>query len=77
MKITLTYNGVLEIKPFDRGTELELPEGTTVEQVLDLCEIQKNHQAFVLASVAGKELKKGSVLHDGDTLMLFLPLGGG
>jgi sulfur carrier protein ThiS len=77
MKITLTYNGVMDIKAYKRGSELEVEEGTTPSDVMDLCGIEARHKQYILPFINGDEVRSDAVLQDGDELSLFLPLGGG
>ncbi len=77
MKIKLTYNGVMEIRRFKRGEQIEVPDEATVTDVMTLCEIRTDHQKYIIPFVNNQESKARTVLHDGDELSLFLPLGGG
>ena len=77
MKVTLTYNGVMQIPRFKRGEQIDLPDGATAADVMTLCEIRPDHQKYIIPFVNSQESRVRTVLHDGDELSLFLPLGGG
>ncbi len=77
MKVTLTYNGVVDITKYERGTVLDLPKNSNAIDVMELCEIRKEHQPFIVPFINGEEARAKTELHEGDELSLFLPLGGG
>jgi sulfur carrier protein ThiS len=77
MKITLTYTGVIDVKNYANGADIEVDDGSSVDQVLGLCGIREQHRRFVIPIVNGKQVRLTHVLADGDDLSLFLPLGGG
>ncbi len=77
MNITLTYNGVMQIRRFKRGEKIDVPDGATVTDVMTLCEIRTDHQKYIIPFINSRESRSSTVLHDGDELSLFLPLGGG
>jgi len=54
-------------------TSLELPEGTTIEDVVKQLNIKQN----VSASINGAEVENNSVLQDGQELHLFRHIAGG
>lgn len=53
----------------------ELPEGSCVLDVLHPLNIKPEEIAICLLN--GKDAKEHNLLHDGDTLALFPPVGGG
>ena len=55
--------------------EMELPEGTSVLEVIQPLNIKSEDLAICLRN--GKDAKEDTVLKDGDTLALFPPVGGG
>jgi len=54
-------------------TSLELPEGTTIEDVVNQLNIKQN----VSASVDGAEVENSRVMQDGQELHLFRHIAGG
>ena len=77
MNITLTYNGVMQIRRFKRGERIDVPDGSTPADVMTLCEIRPDHQKYIIPFVNNQEARAKTVLAEGDELSLFLPLGGG
>ncbi len=77
MKITLTYNGVMQIPRYKRGEEIEVPEGATPTDVMTLCEIKPDHQKYIIPFINNQEARARTPLKEKDELSLFLPLGGG
>lgn len=55
--------------------DLEVEEGSTVGDILDLLKIDQDFVALLL--VNGKDGKFDTVLKEGDVLSLFPPVGGG
>ena len=55
--------------------ERDLPEGSCVFDVLEPLNIKSEEIAICLLN--GKDANEHNVLHDGDTLALFPPVGGG
>lgn len=55
--------------------EMNLPEGTSVLEVIQPLNIKPEELAICLRN--GKDAKEYTVLQDGDTLALFPPVGGG
>jgi len=77
MKITLTYNGVMQIPRFKRGERIDVKEGSTVDDVMELCEIRPDHRKYVIPFINHQEARARSELKEQDELSFFLPLGGG
>ena len=57
------------------GGELELPEGSTVAQVLGRVKVPLDEAKIVL--VNGLHAKPETILREGDRLSVFPPVGGG
>jgi sulfur-carrier protein len=55
--------------------DLDLSEGTVIEQVLKRYDIEKSEIAICL--INGRDAEFDRELADGDTLSLFPPVGGG
>jgi hypothetical protein len=77
MNIHLEYTAVLDAKGASSGSVMDLPDGTTVEDVLDLLHVKADHQKYVVPFVNGEKKRLTDRLRDGDKLMLSLPVGGG
>jgi molybdopterin converting factor subunit 1 len=61
--------------------QLELPEGTTVEGLLDLLKEQypvlRSYMRFLSVAVNRAYVGMGTELHDGDVIACLPPVGGG
>lgn len=77
MKIHLKYTAVLNIRGAASDTDITVDEGTTVNGLLDLLGVRKEHQRFVLVSVNGVKQGPSAVIPDGGDVSLSLPIGGG
>lgn len=55
--------------------ELEIPPDSTIASVIETLRIPES--SVTLAFVNGRHAVPGTVLHDGDNLGLFPPIGGG
>lgn len=54
---------------------LDLPEGTTPENILDILKIDKSEVAIFL--INGRDIQFNRTLSDNDVLSIFPPVGGG
>lgn len=61
----------------DRKSWAELPEGSTVGDVLKLIKCNPIKAKLLLVSVNGERAKLSCVLHDGDVVGFFSPVSGG
>lgn len=76
MEVKVTLHGILRDqlpRPARGRITLSLPEGATIADVLQRLEIKR----MVNAAVDGAQVEISHILHDGDDLQLFRPLGGG
>lgn len=77
MKILLEYTAVLDAKGVSSGSAMDLPDGATVKDVLDILLVKKDHQKYVVPFVNGDKKRLADKLRGGDKLTLSLPVGGG
>lgn len=77
MKILLEYTAVLDAQGVSSGSRVDLPDDAAVSNVLDILRVRKDHQKYVVPFVNGAKKCLTDTLHDGDTLTLSLPVGGG
>ena len=77
MKIHIEYTGVLAAKGVSSGSVVDLPDGSAVTDVLNFLCVKKDHQKYVVPFVNGDKKRLADRLHDGDKLVLSLPVGGG
>ena len=61
--------------PLGRSVELELPEGSTVGDAVDLLGIPRSEAKVCLVDSLQRDL--GHRLEEGDAVVLFPPVGGG
>ena len=76
MKVQLTLHGILRdylARTAKGRTTLDLPVGTTIEDVVSQLTIKQN----VSAAVDGVEVENDYVLQDGEALHLFRFIAGG
>ncbi len=76
MEVNLTLHGILRdyLPRQAKGkTRLTLPEGASISDVVQLLKIKHT----VSAAVAGVQVENSYVLHEGDDLQMFRPIGGG
>jgi molybdopterin converting factor small subunit len=59
----------------DKGIEVKVEEGSTVENVIQTLQLPKNEASVIL--INGMSKKTTDMLTDGDQISLFTPLGGG
>lgn len=77
MKIRVSYTGYLNLVGIPNGSELEVKEGTTLGDLLDLGQIQKAHQRALHPFVNDEEKRLHYVVQDGDDVTFVLQVGGG
>ncbi len=75
MKIIVKLTGILAASAGFREREIEMPEGTTVVEALNIINLPVSGE-WTKSSVNGSLCGKQHVLNDGDELMFF-PVGGG
>lgn len=76
MEVKVTLHGILRdyLPRQAKGkTTLNLPEGTTIGQVIE----QLNIKQTVTAAVGGAQVETSHILQDGDDLQMFRMVGGG
>lgn len=77
MKTTVHYSAVLRLKNVSNGSEIETAPGSTITDLLDRFEVRAEQQKYIISYVNGKKTGHGRKLQEGDSLQLFLPIGGG
>ena len=75
MKIKVKLTGILAASAGFREIEIEMPEGTTIVEALNIINLPVSGQ-WTKSSVNGSLRSKNYALNDGDEL-LFFPVGGG
>jgi molybdopterin converting factor small subunit len=74
MKVMVKLFATLRLNRFDRET-LDLADDTAVRDVVSLLKIPEKDAAILFLNSRHAELD--TVLHEGDTLAIFPPVGGG
>jgi sulfur carrier protein ThiS len=77
MIITVEHSAVLRLKNIKSRGELNVPEDITITALLNRLGIQAGQHKYLLTYVNGTKRGLNHILHDGDALQLFLPIGGG
>jgi hypothetical protein len=77
MQITLEYMGFITIEDVPSGSTIEVPEGTTIEQLLDRLGMEKQHRTYLRPLVDQGRKPFDYQLQEGDGLFLYFPVGGG
>jgi hypothetical protein len=77
MHVTIRFVGYLHLEGVENGASMQIDGTPSVKKLLDLFRMRKEHQQYVIPVINGKKAKLGTLLQDGDTLFLHLPVGGG
>jgi molybdopterin converting factor small subunit len=77
MKILIEYMGFFKIKDVPSKSEIEVEDGTTIEELLDKLDVPQEHRKYLTPLVRRKREKLDYRLQDGDDLFLHYPVGGG
>lgn len=77
MKILLEHVAMLALRNVKSGDTIELPEGSTIADLLKTLRLEPSHQRAIVAFVRGERAHPSCVLQDGDDIFLGLPVGGG
>lgn len=79
MKIVVHLHSILQRKTpqgLQRKLEVELPEGSTIQDLVDHLEVEVAPEHLSLA-LNGRVARLEQVLHDGDKVHLMVPISGG
>jgi len=77
IKIHLSYTGVIDIKNVSNNSVIQIKAGSTIEDILSMLGIKKEHKKYIISIVNEKKQRPPYILQDNDNLSLFLPVGGG
>jgi len=75
--ITVEHSAVLKLKNIQNRGEINVPEDITVAALLIRLGVQAGQHKYLLTYVNGTKRGLSHILHEGDALQLFLPIGGG
>jgi sulfur carrier protein ThiS len=77
MKVKIELLGLLHIKGVKNNSFIEIKEGSTISDLYDELNILKDHQKFIIPFINGSEVRRSTIVNEGDTVKIFLPTGGG
>ena len=77
MKVKVEPTGLLHIERLGKNGVVELQAAATVTDLLNVLKIQPDHHRYVSVFINGEEKSRKALLHEGDTVTLLLPVGGG
>lgn len=77
VKVTIEYMGFFHIEGVPSNTVLDLPEGLTVDQLLDRLEVKAQDRTYLVPLINRQRKTLATQLQDGDSLFLYYPVGGG
>ena len=77
MIITVAHSAVLKLKNVQNRGEITVPEDITIAALLNRLGVQAAQHKYLLPYVNGTKRGLSHILHEGDALQLFLPIGGG
>ena len=77
MKIRLHYPALMRIDRVKSGSEVEVHDSATIEELLQSLTLKKEHVRYILVYVNGERKGMSHKLCHNDELKLYLPVGGG
>lgn len=77
MKVKIEYIGFIHIEGVPSNTTLDLPEEMTVDELLDRFEFKERDRTYLIPIINRERKARTTKLHDGDSLFLYYPVGGG
>lgn len=77
MQVKIEYIGFIHIEGVPSNTTLDLPDGTTVDELLDRFEFKENERTYLIPVINRERKSRTTELEDGDSLFLYYPVGGG
>jgi len=75
--ITIEHSAVLKLKNIKNRGETSVPEDITIAALLNRLGVQAAQHKYLLPYVNGTKRGLNHILHEGDAVQLFLPIGGG
>jgi sulfur carrier protein ThiS len=73
----LHHSPILKLKGLDDSGNVEVAAGTTVQALLSRLGIPDGQQRYLLVYANGRKQTSSYTLRNGDSVQLFLPIGGG
>jgi hypothetical protein len=75
--LRIHHSPILKLDGLGERGELEVDSGTTVETLLGVLGIREDQRRYLLVYANGEKQRLSYTVQDGDTLQLYLPIGGG
>ncbi len=77
VKVTIEYMGFFRIEGVANNSTLDVPEGLSVEELLDRLEVKQEDRTYLVPIINRQRKRLSAQLQDGDSLFLYYPVGGG
>lgn len=77
MKVRVEHIALIQCQQLGADGAVELAEGSTVTDLLNLIGISAEHQRAIVPFINSEKAKRTHTLSDGDTVFLSLAIGGG
>lgn len=77
MIVHLEYTAVLAIREPASGSALDIPDNSSVRDLLTRLAIPADHQKYVVTFINQRQARPADRLRGGDRVFLSLPVGGG
>ena len=77
VKVTIEYMGFFRIEEVPNNSEIDIPEHTTVEELLDRLGVKEQDRTYLVPLVNRQRKGFGTEIEDGDSIFLYYPVGGG
>jgi sulfur carrier protein ThiS len=77
MKVSVEYPAPLHLPGTPSGSEVDLPPGATVADLLRALRVEPLHQAHIACFINEERARPARVLADGDRVYLQVPISGG
>lgn len=77
MKIRIIFTCTPFVEGIESGDTIEVPDGSSIRDLLVRFHIEERFHLFVVAQVNGECREPATLLKENDELSLFLPVSGG
>ena len=77
MKIKMKYSAILNLSGVTSSSEIEIKDGSTITELLTLCQIKETQHHYIICFVNGRNQRLSYTIGNGDSLNLLLLSGGG
>jgi sulfur carrier protein ThiS len=77
IRISVQFPAIMQLEKLKSGSDVEVPAGTTIEELLTRFQVKKEHFQYISAIVNGEKSSLSHRLQNREELRLVLPVGGG